>query len=75
MIRSAMQASVGNSVAKESLSKNLYDVYQWQFLFSIIATWCATCMMCLYQPFMKMWMGKDLLLPLTDVILIGLVFN
>lgn len=75
MIRSAMQASVGNSVAKETLSKNLYDVYQWQFLFSIIATWCATCMMCLYQPFMKMWMGKDLLLPLTDVILIVVWFS
>ena len=75
MIRSAMQASVGNSVAKETLSKNLYDVYQWQFMFSIIATWCAACMICLYQPFMKMWMGEALLLPLKDVILIVIWFS
>lgn len=74
MIRSAMQSSVGNSVAKESIEKNLHDVFLWQFLFSLIATWCASCMICLYQPFMKFWMGKKLLLPMLDVSLIVIWF-
>lgn len=74
MIRSAMQSSVGNSVATESVSKNLHDVYLWQLLFSIIATWCTTCMLCLYQPFMTIWMGKSMLLPRIDVILISIWF-
>lgn len=75
MIRSAMQSSVGNSVVKESITKNLHDVFLWQFLFSIISTWCAACMMCLYQPFMRLWMGDKLLLPMLDVSLIVIWFS
>lgn len=75
MIRSAMQASVGNSVASESVEKNLHDVRLWQFLFSVIATWCTTCMFCLYQPFMKLWMGEEMLLSIIDVALIVIWFS
>ena len=70
MIRGAMQASVGNSIASESVEKNYQDMLLWQFLFAVIATWCVTCMMSLYQPFMIIWMGAERLLPMIDVILI-----
>ena len=68
-IRSAMQASVGNKVAIESVEKNYQDMFVWQFLFSVLVTWCAACMLCIFQPFMSIWMGKDMLLPMTDVVL------
>ena len=42
----------------------------WQFLFSVLASWCAACMLSLYQPFMTIWMGADLLLPIRDVVLL-----
>lgn len=74
MIRSAMQSSVGNSIANETIDKNLHDVFLWQFLFTVIATWCASCMICLFQPFMKLWMGDDMLLPIADVALIVIWF-
>lgn len=74
MIRTAMQASVGNSVAVESKQKNYNNVFLWQFLFSFIATVCTTCMLVLYQPFMKLWMGESRLLPFIDVIMICLWF-
>lgn len=74
MIRSSMQSSVGDSVASESVEKNLKDMKLWQFLFSIMATWCMACLICLYQPFMKVWMGNNMLLPFVDVILIGIWF-
>lgn len=70
MIRGAMQASIGNSVAIESKDKNYKDVFLWQFFFSFIAAWCVTCMISLYQPFMKMWMGEARLLPFLNVVLI-----
>ena len=75
IIRHSMQASVGNSVASESVEKNYNDMLLWQFLFSVIATWCVACMLSLYQPFMEMWMGKDLLLTMLDVVLICMWFN
>lgn len=68
-VRCAMQASVGNKIATESVEGNYQDMFLWQFLFSILVTWCAACMLCLYQPFMSIWMGKDMLLPITDVVL------
>lgn len=75
IVRGAMQASVGNSVAKESVKKNYNDMLLWQFLFSVIATWCVSCMAALYQPFMTLWMGEDKLLPMIDVVLICCWFN
>lgn len=74
LIRHAMQASVGNSVASESIEKNYKDVFVWQFLFSSIAIFCSTCLMCLYQPFMTLWMGKEMLLTQIDVLILSLLF-
>ena len=73
-VRSAMQSSVGDSVVSESIEKNLDSVFLWQYLFSIITTICMVDLVCLYQPFMKIWMGKDMLLPIKDVFLIGIWF-
>lgn len=70
IIRNSMQSSIGDSIVKESAEKNLENLYTWQFLFSVIATWCSCCMLCLYQPFMVLWMGEGMLLPFRDVILI-----
>lgn len=74
LVRGAMQASVGNSVAKESVEKNYQDMLLWQFMFSMIACWFGTCMLCLYQPFMKLWMGSNMLLGMDSVILICIWF-
>lgn len=43
-------------------------------MFSIIGTWCATCLLCIYQPFMIVWMGTERLLPMTVVILLSMWF-
>ena len=75
IIRSSMQASVGNSVAKESIEKNYKDLLMWQYLFSVIGTFCTACLLSLYQPFMTLWMGGELLLPIRDVIIICAWFN
>ena len=74
MIRYAMQASVGNSVDSESVEKNHNDLKKWQFLFSMIATFCSACLVCVYQPFMKLWMGEKMLLPFIDVVLLSVLF-
>ena len=70
LMRQAMQSSIGNSIAIESKEKNYKDVFTLQFLFSIIAIWCAVFLLCLYQPFMKLWMGEDMLLSMVDVVLL-----
>lgn len=69
-IRGGMQASVGNKIVTESVDNNYRDMFVWQFLFSVVSTWCAACMLCLYQPFMVIWMGESMLLPMRDVVLL-----
>lgn len=74
VIRTSVQASVGNSVASETINKNYNDMVLLQYLFSFIGTWCMTVLICLYQPFMEIWMGEDMLLPMLDVVMLGVWF-
>ena len=74
LLLTSVTASVGNSVATESREKNYKDLTKMNFLYMWIAGWCTTCMACLYQPFMKLWVGDSLLLPGGTVFLFCLYF-
>lgn len=74
LILTSITASVGNSVATETTEKNYNDLTKMNFLYMWIAGWCTTCLACLYQPFMQLWMGDSLLLPNGTVVLFCLYF-
>lgn len=59
VITRSMQASVGNSIVKESKEKNYNDFLKFTFIFMWIIGWCTVCLVCLYQPFMSIWMRND----------------
>lgn len=73
-ITQAMQASVGNSIAAENVDKNYVDLRKFSFLFAGITSVCVVCMLCIYQPFMKLWAGNDMLLSNANMILFCLYF-
>ena len=60
---------IGNSIALESQEKNFHDLMRMNFLYVWLCGWCAICMLCLYQPFMKLWVGVDMLLPASTMVL------
>ena len=62
-------AGIGNSLVTESKEKNYTDFQMMTFIIAWVAGCCACCMLCLYQPFMCIWVGEDLLLPFGMVIL------
>ncbi len=62
LLRGSMLASVGNSIAIESESKNHNDFHRFQCIYMFLATWCSVCMFALYQPFITVWIGKEYLL-------------
>ena len=74
VICNAMSASVGNSIIKRSEKENYEDLLMFSQLFSWILGWSTVCLLCLYQPFMTLWVGKDLLLPNCDMILFCVYF-
>ena len=57
----AIQSSIGNSLVSESVEKNYINLTKMEFLHNIVTTACTVYMLCLYQPFMKLWMGEELM--------------
>lgn len=67
-------AGIGNSLIAESKIKNFGDLKLLTFIISWIGGFCATCLLCLYQPFMTLWAGKDLVLGFPMVICFCIYF-
>lgn len=73
-IPNSIRATVGNSIAGETINKNFRDfnvmtlIYQWG------SGWCLCCLLCLYQPFMKLWMGEPLMASFSTIVLLCLYF-
>lgn len=74
IIMSSIGAGIGNSVATETVEKNYNDFMKFTFMYSWISGWCMVCLLCLYQPFMRIWMGDELLFSMLDVTLICIYF-
>ena len=70
----AITASVGNSIIQDSKQKNYRDFKVLVFMNSWIVGWCSICLYCLYQPFMTIWMGEDMLFDNTTLILFAVYF-
>ena len=74
IITSSMTSGIGNSVAVETPKKNYNDMNKFNFAYMLMSGWCTICLICLYQPFMKLWVGEEYMLGLDCVILFGIYF-
>lgn len=68
VVFSACTAGIGNSIVMESKEKNFNDLKKFTFIITWIAGFCSVCLLCIYQPFMELWTGKDLMLSISAVI-------
>lgn len=74
VLMNAIAAGVGNSVAVESKNKNLEDMRNINFLYMTISGFCLACLVSMYQPFMKIWVGDKFLFSEMVMILFSLYF-
>lgn len=65
---------VGNHVATRCVKDNFEEMKKLDFVYLWIGGWCTICLLCLYQPFMKLWMGEGMMLPLSSVVLFCIYF-
>ena len=65
---SACTAGIGNSIVMETKEKNYSDLSKFTFIICWGAGFCAVCLLCLYQPFMELWVGKNLMLSFSAVV-------
>lgn len=74
IISNSITASVGNSIVSESKEKNRNDFFKFLFVYEWITGLCTVCLYCLYQPFMRIWVGEDLMLGNGIVYLLCIYF-
>lgn len=74
VVKTSMAGGVGNSIAMESVNKNLKDMKSINFLYMWIGGWCTIFLMCLYQPFMQIWVGKEMMFSNEIAILFAVYF-
>jgi O-antigen/teichoic acid export membrane protein len=74
IIYSSILPGIGNSLVAESREKNYRDFKKFSFINHWMVSWCAVCFLCLFQPFIKLWVGEELMLPFSVVVLIVLYF-
>ncbi len=74
IIMTSCTAGIGNSLIIESREKNYNDLNKLTFIIAWISGFCTSCFLTLYQPFMTIWVGKNLLLPFSAVICFCIYF-
>lgn len=74
LIPNSIRSTIGNSVACETVEKNYRDFRTMTMLYMWLSGMCCAGLVTLYQPFMFLWMGEDLLLPFGTVILFCFYF-
>lgn len=74
MLLQSCLAGIGNSIVTESSQKNYRDMKRMTFIAEWIIGFCCCCLLCLYQPFMTIWVGKDNILSIGIVVCICIYF-
>jgi len=67
-------AGIGNSIVVDTPEKNYADLKKLTFIISWLSGFCSVLLLCLYQPFMKIWQGEGSLFGFNVVICFVIYF-
>ena len=67
-------AGVGNSLVTESEEKNYRDLERFTLLYGWLMGVATAMLLCMYQPFMEIWMGRENMLTIHYVICFAIYF-
>ena len=70
----ACTAGIGNSIVSETKEKNFETFNKLTFIVFGIVSFCTSCLLCEYQPFMKLWVGNKYMLEFSSVICFCIYF-
>lgn len=74
IVLSSITAGLGNSFVTEQKEKNYRDMLKFTFLFLWLTGMCTCCFLGMYQPFMQIWVGEELMLGFGMVICYAVYF-
>ena len=74
IVYNSMTAGIGNSLETETVEKNYNDFYVLTFANFWLVSFCSISLLCLYQPFMKIWVHEKNMLDMLVVVLLVVYF-
>ena len=74
ILMGSITAGLGNSFITESREKNYRDLEKFSFMLLWVGGMCACCFLGMYQPFMEIWVGRELMLGFGEVICFAAYF-
>lgn len=74
IITDAILGGVGNSIATDSVDKNHQDLLKFSFLGCWLVGIATVCCVCIYQPFMYIWVGEGLMFNTSVMLVFCLYF-
>lgn len=70
----AITSAIGNSLVSDSYEKNIQLFNALYFMCFWLIALCSAAMLCLFQPFMILWVGKKNLLSFSVVVMVTIFF-
>lgn len=70
----ALKGSIGNLIAKEEKDTIYQNFNRLNFVYFCLVCFCTTCLLCLFQPFMTMWVGEEFKFSISTVVLLVVSF-
>ncbi len=70
----ALRPAVANYYYQSSKEDNYFLYKSLKLLSAWVSAWSAICLLCLYQPFITLWIGKDYLLEFPALIMVVIYF-
>ena len=74
IIHNTLRPVLGNHINTKSLEENFSEFRIINFGYMFFISWCSVCLLCIYQPFMELWVGKNNMFPNVVSILFSLYF-
>ncbi len=74
VIWTSLMAGIGNKIITKTRQENYEDFVHITFSYNWIITVCTACLLSLFQPFMKVWVGEDLLFKENTMVLLVVYF-
>lgn len=74
ILTSSITAGIGNKMICCDKEENYSDFKKITYVNGWIVSWCTVCLFCLYQHFITIWVGKDMVMPFETMILMVLYF-
>jgi len=74
ILMASIRAGLGNSFVTETREKNFRDMDKFTFLYMWVVGVGSCCFLTMYQPFMEIWVGRELMLGWPEVVCFAVYF-